>query len=125
MESLEITKYELEQALFISEDDSFQIKIKRASNSCFVINYFIGGLLVWEANIDSQLVFNLHKAVTYMFAYLSKTEVECSHAMNEGLRNVFGRELDNYEQMKPLAYSYLRKRECSVLESVYHFLLAQ
>ena len=44
IESLEITKFEFEQALFISKDDSFQIQFKRESNSRFVIIYFSDGL---------------------------------------------------------------------------------
>ena len=44
LQPLEITKFEFEQTLFISEDDSFQIQFKRVSNSRFVIIYFSDGL---------------------------------------------------------------------------------
>ena len=44
IESLDTTKFEFEQALFISKDDSFQIQFKRESNSRFVIIYFSDGL---------------------------------------------------------------------------------
>ena len=46
-----------------------------------------------------------------MCSYLSKTEDEFSHAMNETLKDAFERELDNYEHMNFLAYFYLRMTE--------------
>ena len=75
--------------------------------------------------MDIQPVFNQYKAVAYMCAYLSKTKDECSHSMNQALKDPFGGELENYEQMKSLAYAYLRKRECSVQECIYDILPGQ
>ena len=75
--------------------------------------------------MDIKPVFNHYKAVAYMCTYLSKTEDEYSHAMNEALKDMFERELDNYEQMKSLTYAYLIMGECSVQESVYHILPGQ
>ena len=40
-------------------------------------------LLVWEANIDIQPLFNYYKAVTYMCFYLPKEDHECSQAMKQ------------------------------------------
>ena len=125
LESLEITRFEFEQVLSISEDDSFEMHFKRDPDSCFVNNYFSNGLLAWEANMDIQPVFNQYKAVAYMCAYLSKTKDECSHSMNQALKDPFGGELENYEQMKSLAYAYLRKRDCSVQECIYDILPGQ
>ena len=51
-------KFEFEQALSISVDDSFQIYFKRKPNLCFVNNYFNDGLLAWEGNMDIQSVLN-------------------------------------------------------------------
>ena len=48
---LEISKEDYEVALSISEDDDYQLYLKRPPNSCFVNNYFTDGLLTWEANI--------------------------------------------------------------------------
>ena len=62
------------RSLEISDDNDFQIHLRRTPNSCFVNNYFRVGLEVWEANMDIQSVFNEKKAVAYMCAYLSKSE---------------------------------------------------
>ena len=37
--------------------------------------------MVWEPKMVIQPVLNHYKAVAYMFAYLSKSENECSVAM--------------------------------------------
>ena len=50
LESREISKFEFEQALSISEYGSFQIHFKREPNSCFVNNSFSDQLLALEAN---------------------------------------------------------------------------
>ena len=86
MKELNISEEEYENALKISDDNGFQLCLRPPSNSCFVNNYFAMGLLVWEANIDIQPVFNYYKAVTYMCSYLSKQEDECSQAMKQALQ---------------------------------------
>ena len=88
---------------FISDDNDFQIHYKRLANSCFMNNYFCDGLMVWEANMDIQPVFNQYKEVAYMYAYLSKSENECSVAMQQAVRDAFEEELNYYEQMKSVA----------------------
>ena len=109
--SLEISKHDYEEELSISNDTDFQIHYKRPPNSCFVNNYFCNGLMAWEANMDIQPVFNHCKAVAYMYAYLSKFENECSVAMKQAVIDVFEKELNNYEQMKSVANTYINKRE--------------
>ena len=101
-------------ALSISEDSDYQLYLKRPPNSCFVNNYFTDGLLAWEANIDIQPVFNHYKAVACMYAYLSKSEDECSQAMNQAPKEESENKLDNYQQMKSVAQTYVNKRECSI-----------
>ena len=61
--------------------------MKRQLNSCFVNNYFDVDLKAWQANMDIQPVFNKYKAVTYMYQYFSKTEVQCSQAAKEAFEN--------------------------------------
>ena len=122
---MEISKVEYEAALSISEDKDFQLHLKRPPNSCFVNNYFSDGLLSWEANLDIQPVFNHYKAVAYMCSYLSKSEDECSQAMSQAVKEAFEHNLDNYQQMKSVAHSYVNKRECSIQECVYHILAGQ
>ena len=95
--------------------------LKRLPNSCFVNNYFRTGLLAWEANLDIKPVFNHYKAVTYMCAYLSKTEDECSYAMNHAFNEAMASKLANY-QMKSIVRAYSMKREFSVQEAVYHIM---
>ena len=123
--SLEISKHDYEEAPSISNNNDFQIHYKRSPNSCFVNNYFCDGLKTWEANMDIQAVFNHYKAVAYMCAYLSKPENECSVAMKQAARDVFEKELNNYEQMKSAANAYINKRECSTQECVYHIVPGQ
>ena len=60
-----------------------------------------------------------------MCAYLSKSEDECSQAMSQALKESFEDKLDNYQQMKSVAQTYLNKRECSIQECVYQVLSGQ
>ena len=60
-----------------------------------------------------------------MFAYLSKSENDCSVAMNQAVRDAIEKELNNYEQMKSVANAYVNKRECSIQECAYHALPGQ
>ncbi|XP_066912801.1 uncharacterized protein [Clytia hemisphaerica] len=119
LNELDIPKNDYEYALSVSEDDDFHLYLKRDSNACFVNNYFTEGLKAWQANLDIQPVFNYYKAVTYMCAYLSKTEDEVSHAMNQAVQEAFENDLDKYQQMKSIAHAYVSKREVSVQEAVY------
>ena len=109
LNELGIDEFEYERALGISDNNGFQLHLKRPTNSCFVNNYFDVGLLAWEANMDIQPVFNHYKAVTCMCSYLSKQEDECSQAMKQAVKEAF-------------AHAYSSKRECSVQESVYHIM---
>ena len=120
-----MTSAEYKDALSISDDNSFQIHTKRPPNSGFVNSSFADRLLAWEANLDIQPVFNHDTAILYMCAYLSKSEDECSHAMQEAFKDAFSENLDNYKQMKYIAHAYIDNRECSVQESVYHVLPGQ
>ena len=56
-EELSIIEQEYENALKISDDNCYQLHLRRPIDSCFVNNYFDIGLLAWEANIDIQPVF--------------------------------------------------------------------
>ena len=83
---LNITEEEYYNALSISSDSDFQIHIKREPNACFISNFFIEKLQAWKANIDIQPVVNHYKAVTYMYAYFSKSEDETSEAMKQAAK---------------------------------------
>ena len=122
---LEISKEDYEAALLISEDSDYELYLKRPPNSCFVNNYFTDGSVAWEASIDIQPVFNYYKAVAYMCAYLSKSEDECSQAMSQALKEAFEDKLDNYQQMKSVAQTYVNKRGFSIQECVYQVLSGQ
>ena len=117
---LELIRAEYEDALSISDDRSFQIHTKRPPNSCFVNSYFADGLLAWEANLDIQSIFNHYKGTSYMCAYLSKSEDECSHAMQEAFKNAFSKNLENYNRIKSIAHAYTNNQECSVQECVFY-----
>ena len=71
MKEIEISVEEYENALKFDDDKSFQLRLRRLTDSCFVNNYFDIGLLTWEANIDIRPVFDYYKAVTYKCCYLS------------------------------------------------------
>ena len=115
LENLDITKSEYENALKISDDNDFQIHWRRniqihLPDSRFVNNYFADGLIAWEANLDIQSVFNHCKAVAYICAYLSKSKDEDSHAMKQAVEDAFLKKLDNYHQMKLIAYLCINRR---------------
>ena len=122
MEELNIDEVEYEAALAVSDDNDFQLHLKRPTNSCFVNNYFDAVLLAWEANMDIQPVFIHYKAVTYMCSYLSKQEDECSQAMKQAVKEAAENDYDKFQQMKNVAHAYASKRECSVQEAVYHIM---
>ena len=123
MALLDISKKDYEAALIILEDNDFHLFLKRPPNSFFVNNYFPDGFLAWEANLDIQPPFNHYKAVAYMCArlwhILSKSEDECFEAMSQAVKEAFEHNLDNYQQMKNVARTYVNKRECSIQECVY------
>ena len=82
-------------------------------------NYFKIGLSAWQANMDIQPVFNEHKAIAYMCAYLSKSEESCSYVMKQALKIFIKNEENSYEQMKAIAQAYTSNLECSVQEAAY------
>ena len=53
-----------------------------------------------------------------MFAYLSKSEDECSQVMSQALKEVFEDEVDNYQKMESVAQTCVNKSECSIQECV-------
>ena len=88
-------------------------------------NYFCDGLMAREASVDIQPVINHYKAVIYMCAYLSKSENDFPVTTKQAVRDVFEKELSNYEQMKSVANAYINKREYNTQEFVYHILPGQ
>ena len=92
MHLLHISVDEYYHYLAISKNDDFQIHLHRSLNSCFVSNYFKIGLSAWQANMDIQPVFNEHKTIAYMCAYLSNFEESCSYAMKQTLKISIERE---------------------------------
>ena len=52
--SLHISETEYETPLSISDDNDFQVHLKRPPNLCFINNHFAKRLLAWEANLDIQ-----------------------------------------------------------------------
>ena len=122
LEKLNITEEEYMSVLQISDDQDFQLHLKRPTDFCFINNYFDIGLLAWEANIDIQPVFNYYKAITYISSYLSKEEDECSQAVKQAFRETLEKGASYYEQMKTIAHAYSSKRECSLQEAVYHIM---
>ena len=96
------------RSLEISDDNDFQIHLRRTPNSCFINNYFRVGLEAWVVNMDIQPVFNEKKAVAYMCAYLSKSEDTCSNAMKQAIKVSIENKCSNYEQMKAKTRAYSR-----------------
>ena len=114
LNKLNIKENECYEALSISSDTDFQIHLRRMPNSCFINNYFAGGLRAWRANTDIQPVFNHHKAVTNMCAYFSKAEDETSEAMKQAAREAFISGKSDFAKTKAIAKAYSSKRECPV-----------
>ena len=86
LKEIDINVEENENALKISDDNNFQLHLRRSTDPCFVNNYFDIGLLAWEANIDIQPVFDNCKASTYICSYLSKQEDKCSEVMHQAFK---------------------------------------
>ena len=59
----------------------YEIHFRQPPNSCFINNYNPVMLKIWRANINLQPVINYYKAVSYMSAYFSKSELETSQTL--------------------------------------------
>ena len=70
--------------------------------------------MAWEANLDVQPVLNYYKAVSYMCAYLSKSEDESSESMNQTTQEKCGAGKLVGERMKSVPRAYKTYREMSV-----------
>ena len=57
--------------------------------------------------------------------HLSKSEDECSPTMSQTVKEAFEDKLDNYQQMKSVAQTYVSKKKCSIQECVYQVLSGQ
>lgn len=121
LEELDISEGQYESALKISDDEDFQLHMKRLTDLHLINNYFYVGPLTWEANIDMQLAFEYYKAITYLFSYLSKEEDECSLAMKQAFNKTLEKAASWYEQMKSVAYAYSSKRELAATSCKTHY----
>ena len=70
--------------------------------------------MAWEASLDIQPVLDYYKAVSYMCAYLSKSEDESSEAMEQAAREAYESGKPVCERMKSVARAYRTHREMSV-----------
>lgn len=122
LEDIGVDEAHYYSALSVSSDTDYQIHFKRPPNSCFVNNYFVEGLMAWQANMDIQPVINYYKSVSYMCAYFSKSEDESTEAMRQAAKEASLMNKTTYEQMKSVARAYVTKRECSIQEAVYHVM---
>ena len=95
LDELEISKDDYYRALSISKDEDLELHLKKEPDSCFVNNYFDIFLKTWQANMDIEPVFNEYKAVTYMCQYFSKTEDQCSKAIERGAKGAFENNMHN------------------------------
>ena len=59
----------------------YEIHFRQPPNSSFINNYNPVILKIWRANINLQPVINYYKAVSYMSAYFSKSELETSQTL--------------------------------------------
>ena len=107
LDELEISKDDYYRALSISKDEDLELHLKREPNSCFVNNYFDVGLKAWQENIDTQPVFNEHKAVAYLCQHFPKTEDQCSQAMKQAAKEAFENNMHHHDTMKTIAKAYL------------------
>ena len=57
-----------------------------------------------------------------MCAYLSKSESEGFLVMTQAIRDAFEKELNNFEQIKPVANVYINKKRMCIQECLYHIL---
>ena len=109
-------------ALQISDDQDFQLHLKRPTDSCFVNNYFDVEHLASEANINIQPVFNYYKAITYMYSYQSMEEGEYLQDIKQAFKETLEKGASYHEQMKTIDHAYLSKMEHSLQEAVYHIM---
>lgn len=98
------------------KDNDFELHLKRKPNSWFVNNNFNDGSKAWQANMNTQPVFNEYKAVTFMHLCFSKREDQCSQATKEATKKALENNLHHYETTQTNSQAYISKRECSVKE---------
>ena len=119
---INVTERDYYNALSISPDSDFRLYLKRSPDSCFINNYFIPGILVFNANIDVQPVFNYVRCIAYMCSYFSKDETECSQALQSAALEARNTNSPVRETLKKVGAAFLTKREISAQECVYRCL---
>jgi DNA replication protein DnaC len=117
--SLGISQEQYYWALGISSDSDYELHLKRPLDSCFINNYFVAGMQGFRANVDLQPVFNHYKCVTYICAYLSKDETECSQAIMNAAKEAKTSNLNIRDGLKKIGAAFLSTREVSSQECVY------
>ncbi|XP_066911584.1 uncharacterized protein [Clytia hemisphaerica] len=118
LNELEIPKDVYYKNLAISTDTGFQIHYKRSPAACFINNYFEEGLLAWRGNLDIQPVMDYHKVVSYMCAYISKSEDQTTEAMKQAAKEAMNSNQTLREKMKSVSRAYRTSREMSIQEAV-------
>jgi len=115
LRNINISKHDYYRALSISGDvdNDFHLHLKRNPDSRFNNNFSWWLIMAWKANLDIQLVYNHYKAITYMCAYLSKSEDECSNAMYQAAKEAYENNLDVYDKMKCMSQNekFLYKKQ--------------
>ena len=119
---LNIAEVDYYDALSLSPTSDYEIHLRRPPNSCFINNYNPIMLKACRANMDLQSVFNYYKAVSYMSAYFSKSELETSQTLLQPCSEIRSMNLHAREAMHKLASSYSRSKQAFLQEAVYYSL---
>ena len=120
---LQITRDEYYTCLAISGGDEYEIHLKHPPNSSFINNYNPVALLAWQANMDTQSVFNHHRCcVTYLCSYMPKGETQCSKAISAAAKEAKKKNLGLKQSLKKIGAAILSSREVSSRECVYRCL---
>ena len=67
---LQLTKKEYYWALSVSSENDFKLHLKRDANSCFINNYNLVLLKVWQSKIDLHHL-SFHSMIAYLVLFCS------------------------------------------------------
>ena len=69
------------------------MRLKRNLGSCFVHNHDPVLLKLGKENLDIYSIHNYSKALTYMTAYFSKSDIEFSESLKQAAREIKNQKL--------------------------------
>ena len=116
LKDLGLTSDEYHAALATS-DRGKQVVLKRKPNECFINNYNLRFIDVFQANMDLQFCTDAYAVVTYVCDYWSKDDTGMTAFLKESFKE--GKSWGNQKLLTHLKRTYMSKRQIGKCEAIY------